>query len=166
MLASAGISCRRVSVCLSITSQCSTETAKCSITQIMPHDSPGTFLTPKISAKLKQDHPNRGAKCRCHRLNAGVVADNWRLSMQSVVNWAQSQVYHTEHPCSLFAARSPWCSGSRGLFSWSLSLVGIRASSSLQCNDTVVWATGKPVRNLLQSLPVVFFLDTQWPNLE
>ena len=166
MLASAGISCHHVSVCLSITSQCSTETAKCRITQITPHDSPRTFLTPKISAKLKRDHPNGGAKCRCHRLNAGVVAENWQLSMQSVVNWAQSQVYHTQHPRYLFAARSPWCSGSCGLFSWSLLLVGIRASSSLQCNDTVAWATGKPARNLLQSSPVVLFWDTQWPNLE
>jgi len=43
-------------------------------------------------------------------LNAGTVAENWRLSMQTVVNLGQSQVYHTEHP----TARSPWCSMSRG----------------------------------------------------
>jgi len=43
---SAGISCRRVSVCLSIcpsvTNRCFAETAKRRITQIKPHDSPGT----------------------------------------------------------------------------------------------------------------------------
>jgi len=32
------------SVCLSITSRCSTKTAKCRITQITPHDSPGTLV--------------------------------------------------------------------------------------------------------------------------
>ena len=45
-----------VSVCLSVsvTSRCSTKTAKRRITQTTPHDSPGTlvFLTPKISAKF------------------------------------------------------------------------------------------------------------------
>jgi len=30
--------------------------------------------------------------------NAGGVAENWRLSMQSIVNSARLQVYHTEHP--------------------------------------------------------------------
>jgi len=30
-----------LSVCLFVTSQCSTEMAKCKITQTMPHDSPG-----------------------------------------------------------------------------------------------------------------------------
>jgi len=43
---SAGISCRRVSVCLSIcpsvTNRCFAETAKRRITQIKPHYSPGT----------------------------------------------------------------------------------------------------------------------------
>ena len=44
----ADISCRRVSVSLSVrlsvTSRCSTETAKRRITQTMPHDSPGTLV--------------------------------------------------------------------------------------------------------------------------
>ena len=42
------------------------------------------------------------ARCRC--------GANWRLSTRSVVNFARSQVYHTERPPYLFAARSPWCS--------------------------------------------------------
>ena len=75
--ASAGISSRRVSICLSVrpyvTSRCSTETAKRRITQkhhtIGQHSS---FLVPKISAKFRRSHPQRRrqmkvgyAKCRC-----------------------------------------------------------------------------------------------------
>jgi len=37
---------------------------------------------PKISAKLNQGHPNGDAECRWGRLNAGAVAENWRLSTQ------------------------------------------------------------------------------------
>jgi len=48
MLASTGISCRRVSVCLlvcpSVTSRCSTEMAKHRIMPTTPHDSPGTLV--------------------------------------------------------------------------------------------------------------------------
>jgi len=43
-VASAAISCRRVSVCPSITSRCSTETAKRTITQITPDDIAGTLV--------------------------------------------------------------------------------------------------------------------------
>jgi len=32
---------------------------------------------PKISAKLKQGHPNGDDKCRWGRLNASAVAENW-----------------------------------------------------------------------------------------
>ena len=60
MLVSTGVSCRHVSVCLSIcpsvTSRCSTKTAKRSVMQTVPHDSPGSFLMPKISAELKRGH--------------------------------------------------------------------------------------------------------------
>jgi len=52
---------------------------------------------PKISTKLKRDHPNRGTKCRWGRLNAGAVAENWRLWTRTIVNLVRSQVYHTEH---------------------------------------------------------------------
>ena len=47
-LACAGISCRRVSVCLSfrlsVTSRCSTDTTKRKITQTTPHVSPGNLV--------------------------------------------------------------------------------------------------------------------------
>jgi len=51
------------------------------------------------------------------RLNLGAVAENWRLSTRRVDNLAPSQVYHTERPSYLFAARSPLCSASRGFVS-------------------------------------------------
>ena len=47
-------------------------------------------------------------KCRWGRLNAVAVAANWRLSKQSVINVVRWQVYHTERPPYLFAARSPY----------------------------------------------------------
>ena len=55
MLASVGISCCRVSFCLSVTSPCSTETAEHRIMQTTPHDSPGTlvFWCRKSRQKLK-----------------------------------------------------------------------------------------------------------------
>jgi len=101
------ISCRRVSVCLSVTSRCSTEMAKrigSHNTTRWPRDS--SFLMPKISSKLKQGHPQRRRQMyRWGRLNAGAVAENWRLSTRSIANLARSQVYHTERPSYLFAAR-------------------------------------------------------------
>jgi len=50
---------------------------------------------------------------------------NWRHSTRSVVNLVRSQVYHAKRPPYLFAARSPWCSASRGFVSdsWFLFLV-------------------------------------------
>jgi len=49
--------CPSVSVCLSVTSRCSTKTAKRRITQTTPHSS---FLKPKISAKFDWGHPLQG----------------------------------------------------------------------------------------------------------
>jgi len=68
---------------------------KRSITQTIPHDSPGdsSFLVPKISEK-NEVNPNGGAKCTCGRLN--------RRTVESDVNVVQSQVYDTERP-PLFA---------------------------------------------------------------
>jgi len=67
-LAYAGISCRRVSVSPSVypsvTSRCSTETAKRRIMHTTPHDSVGSLM-PKMSEKLKQGH--------LEALNAGGV---------------------------------------------------------------------------------------------
>jgi len=53
-------------VCLSLTNQCSTETAKRRIVQTMPHRF-SSFLMPMISAKLKRGHPSTEV------LNAGGV---------------------------------------------------------------------------------------------
>jgi len=55
-------------------------------------------------------------------IDAGAVAANWRLSMQSIVNLAPSKVYHSEHPAYLFAACSLWCSGFVS-DSWSLFII-------------------------------------------
>ena len=50
------------SVSVSLTSRCSTKTAKRRITQTTPHDTPkdSSFLMPKISAKFDRGHPLRG----------------------------------------------------------------------------------------------------------
>jgi len=116
MLASVGISCCHVSVCPSVTSWCSTEVTKRRIMQTKPHDSPGIlgFWCRKSWQNANRVTPNEGAKCRWGKLNAGEVAENRRLSMRSIVNLAQSQVYYTN---------SPWCSALCGFVSnrWSLS---------------------------------------------
>jgi len=57
-----------------------------------------SFLMPKIMAKLNGVTRNGGAKCRCGRLNAREVAENWRLLMRRIVNLARSQVNHNERP--------------------------------------------------------------------
>jgi len=108
-LAGVSISCCHVSVCPSVTSRCSTEMAKCRITQTMPYDSPGTlvFWCQKSRQNSNRVSPNGGAKCRWGRFSAGAVAENWRRLMRSVVSLARSQVYCTEHPPYLFAARLP-----------------------------------------------------------
>ena len=101
----------RLSVRPSVTSRCSTETAKRRIMQTTPPGSPENgrtvvFWCPK-SRKIQMElYPNRGAKCRWGRLNVGKAAENWQLSTRSVVSLARSQVYHSERP----PARSPWCS--------------------------------------------------------
>jgi len=80
-----------------VISRCSAETAKRRLTQTTPHDSPGSFLVSKISAKLKRGHlPQRRRKMQVDRLNAGEVAENRRPSTRSVVILGQSHVYHTE----------------------------------------------------------------------
>jgi len=107
-----------LSVRLSGTSQCSTETAKCRIMQRVTHDSPGTLV---LWCRKSRQNSNRVTQMES--ANTGAVAENWRLLMRSVVNLAWLQVYHTERPPYLFAARLPWCSMSRGFVtnSWSLS---------------------------------------------
>jgi len=110
----ADISCRRVPVRSSNRlSQvgCSTETTKRRIVQITTlHNSPGTvvFWCGKSRQNSSGVTPNGGAKCRLSRLNAGAVAENWRISTRSVVNLVRSQVYlhwaSTLFVCSTFAA--------------------------------------------------------------
>jgi len=124
-LPSAGISCRCVSLCLTVTCRCCTEMVKCRITQTMPHDGPGILV---FCCRKSQLNPNGvilitnvGVKCRWGRLNAGAVTANWRLSTRSIVNLVQSQVYHMEHPPCLFAAHLPRCSTSRRFVSDSWS---------------------------------------------
>jgi len=103
-LASEGISCRHVSVCPSVTSRYSTETAKHRIMQTTPHDSPRTFL--KSRQNSNGITPNGGAKCRWGKLNAFAVAKYWRLLTRSVVNLVRSHVYHTYHIICLQRVRS------------------------------------------------------------
>ena len=112
MLASMGISCHRVSICssvwLSITSRCSTETAKRRITQTVPYDSPGTpvFCCRKSQQNSNAVTPNGRANCKWGRLNAGVIAENWPLLTRFVATLVWSQAYQwasTLCVCSTFA---------------------------------------------------------------
>jgi len=51
----------RVRLCPSVTNRSSTKTAKRTITQTTPHDSPGIgFLKPKVFAKFNRSHRLRG----------------------------------------------------------------------------------------------------------
>jgi len=113
-------SCVCLSVRLSITSRCSTETAKRRTTQTTPHDSPRTIVLwfhSENLGKTQTGSPTNGcAKCRCGSCKR-------RLSTRRVVNLARSQVYHTERPPYSFAARSPWCSASRGVYQGQLIVV-------------------------------------------
>jgi len=68
----------------------------------MPRES--SFLMLKILANSNEVTSNESAKCRWGKLNAGVVAENWRLSMRSTANLVCSQVYQLERPPYLFAA--------------------------------------------------------------
>ena len=66
------------SVCLSVTSRCSTKTAERRITQRTPHDSPGTLVSDaKDRREIGPRSPPTGA------LNAGGVDQNRRLSTNS-----------------------------------------------------------------------------------
>jgi len=61
-----GLSVFCICVCLSVTSRCSTKTAKHSITQTKPHDSPGTlvFWCQRSLRNLTGVTPYWDAKCR------------------------------------------------------------------------------------------------------
>jgi len=76
--------------------------AKCRITETVPHDSP-VFWCWKSRQNSNGVTPDGGVKCNA-------VAANWLLLPRRVVNLVQSQVYHTERPTYLFAARFLSCS--------------------------------------------------------
>jgi len=82
-------------------------------TQTTPHGSPGSvvFWCRKSRQNSNGVTPNKDAKCNWGRLKAAEAAGNWWLSMQSIVNLAWLQVYHTERT----PARLPCCSASRGV---------------------------------------------------
>ena len=97
--------------------------AKRRITKTTPHDSRETvvFWCRKSRQNSNWVIFNGDSKSTWGRLNACAVAENWRLSTRSVVNLVRSQVYQTERPSYLFAARLPWCSASCGFVSDSRS---------------------------------------------
>jgi len=67
--------CLSVCLCLSVTSRCSTKTAKRSITKTTPHDSPGSLVFDvKDLREIRPGSPPTGAA------NAGGVGQNRRLS--------------------------------------------------------------------------------------
>ena len=82
---------------LSVTSRCSTETAKHRITQTPPRYSPRTlvFWCRKSRRNIHGVTPTGRAKFRWGALNAADVAENGRLSAPRVANLTRSQVYHT-----------------------------------------------------------------------
>jgi len=62
-----------LSVCPSVTSRCSTKTAKRRITQTTPHDSPGTlvFWSQRFPRKFDQGHPLRGRQMQAGWVKIG-----------------------------------------------------------------------------------------------
>jgi len=90
-IANAGITCCCVSLSVhpSVTSQCSTETAKCRIMQTAPHNSPVTvvFWCQKSLQNSNRVAPSGGTKCRWGRLNAGTVAENGNFRHKALSTW-------------------------------------------------------------------------------
>jgi len=132
----------------------------------MPHDSPGTLVywCRKSWQNSNRVTPTWGAKYRWGRLNA-----NWQLSTWSVVSLVRSQVYHTEPPPYLFAARSPWCSLLCGFFSDSWSLlehVDHQLGSYVTCTCHFPRSQGIPSINVpeIQKF-VILGLFITWPVL-
>jgi len=78
MLCMRGTSHGPVSVSLSVTSRSFTKTARCRITQMKPHDSPGTVVfwcqrSPRNSTGVT---PYEGAKCRWGWKNRRLLTNN------------------------------------------------------------------------------------------
>ena len=70
------------SVCPSVTSRCSTKTAKPRITQKSPSDS--RLLMAKISLKFQRGHPNGDAKYRWNRFRASIFDQYLAISDRSL----------------------------------------------------------------------------------
>ena len=89
-----------LSVRLFVPSRCSTKTAIRRITQTTPRHSLRTllFCCRKPHQNSNRITPTEAPNAGGYRVNAGAVAENWRLFTRSVVNLARSQVYHTERP--------------------------------------------------------------------
>ena len=128
--ASAVLCRRRLSVCLSVTSRCSTETAKHMISKQRHTIAPGLpFSDAKDLGKTQTgssptEAPKAGGAIYRNGDFRQITRYNSKTSsVASVVNFVQSHVYHAEHP-RLFAARLPWFSASRGFVSdsWYLSI--------------------------------------------
>ena len=70
-----------MALCLSVTSRCSTKTAKRRITQTKPHDCPGTLVfwcqMPNISTKFDRGHPIQGRQMQVGRVK---ISDFWQIT--------------------------------------------------------------------------------------
>ena len=122
-LASAGISCRRVSICLSVCSSVSLSQADVLLKQLnvgsrrqrytIARDS--RFLMPKISAKRTESPPPQRrrqmqvgyVKCRCGSWKLATF-DAKRCQLSSVASLSHSA--STLRVCSMFAATADPCS--------------------------------------------------------
>jgi len=104
-----------VSLCLYVTSRCSTETAKHRITQTTPHDSTGNLVFGYRRSRQNSNRitPNGGAKFKCRwdmlklRLSTNICYNSKMTTVASIFNLVRSQFYHIERP-PLFAACLPW----------------------------------------------------------
>jgi len=132
-LASAGISCRVSVRPPSVTSRCSTKTAKHRNPKQRHTIAQGLLVCWRRKSRQNSNGvtPNGDVTCRWGRLNAGAAAGNWRL-WTYVVNFVRSQVYHTDRPPYLLAARSSWCSASRRFVGDCWSLLSLVPQSHLR----------------------------------
>jgi len=126
-----------LSVCLSVTSQCSTEMAKHRITQTTPHYSPGTLVFWRWRSRQNSNGviPCGSAKWRWDSFNWW-LSTNYFLQLVAIVNLVRSWVYHTERP-RLFAAHFPWCSALCGFISDSWYLLFCAAGCLWQILKTM-----------------------------
>ena len=95
---------------LSVTSLCSTDTAKLRITQTTPRGMDASFLDAKdLAVKLKRGHPQRRRQMQV-KMETFDKSNSKAATVASVVNLVRSHVYHTERP-PMFAATEQWLVG-------------------------------------------------------